>query len=217
MLVFGERGFPLILFPTSMGRYYESKDRGLMEAANWFVDNGLVKIYCIDSADVQSWYNKHVPPHERARQHVAYDLMLRYELLPRVIEETGIGRIAVAGCSFGGYHAANFAFRYPEYVSYLFSLSGVFDVRFRMEHYYDDNLYFNNPVDYLPDNGNPDLWRMGIILGTADRDISRAQNEQLSGILTAKNISHWLDVRPNAVHDWPLWKDLFPYYLSLMK
>lgn len=217
MLVFGERGFPLILFPTSMGRYYESKDRGLIDAAGWFVDNGLVKIYCIDSVDAHSWYNKHVPPYERARQHLAYDLMLRSELLPRVIEETGIGRIAVAGCSFGGYHAANFAFRYPGHVSYLFSLSGVFDVRFRMEHYYDDNLYFNNPVDYLPDNNNPDLWRMGIILGTADRDISRAQNELLSGILTAKNISHWLDVRPNAVHDWPLWKDLFPYYLSLMK
>ncbi|UYQ91099.1 alpha/beta hydrolase-fold protein [Chitinophaga horti] len=217
MLVFGDRGFPLIFFPTSMGRYYESKDRGLIDAVSWFVDNGLVKIYCVDSADAWSWYNKQAAPYERARNHAAYDQLILQEVLPRAVAETGFNRVAVSGCSFGGYHAANFAFRYPEHVSYLFSLSGVFDMRFRMDHYYDDNLYFHNPVDYLPGNQHPDLWRMGIILGTAEKDITRRHNEELSGILTAKNISHWLDVRPNAVHDWPVWKDMFPHYLSLMK
>lgn len=217
MLVFGDRGFPLIFFPTSMGRYYESKDRGLIDAASWFVDNGLVKIYCVDSVDEWSWYNKHVRPHERALHHQGYDKLLHDEIMPRAIEETGFSRIAVAGCSFGGYHAANFAFRYPESVSYLFSISGIFDIRFRMENYYDDNVYYHNPVDYLRDNQHPDLWRMGIVLGTADRDITRSQNEHMSGILAAKNISHWLDIRPNAVHDWPVWKEMFPFYLSLMK
>lgn len=217
MLVFGDRGVPLIFFPTSMGRYYESKDRGLIDAAAWFVDNGLVKIYCVDSVDAWSWYNKHVHPHERAAHHAAYDKLIHEEVLARAVEETGISRITVAGCSFGGYHAANFAFRHPESVSYLFSISGVFDIRFRMENYYDDNVYYNNPVDYMRDNTNPDLWRMGIVLGTADKDITRSQNENMSQILAGKNISHWLDVRPNAVHDWPVWKEMFPYYLSLIR
>src|SRR3954465_2880212 len=30
MLVFGHAGFPVILFPTSLGRYYQNKDFGLV-------------------------------------------------------------------------------------------------------------------------------------------------------------------------------------------
>ncbi|MET6998201.1 esterase family protein [Chitinophaga defluvii] len=217
MLVFGDSGYPLLLFPTSMGRYYESKDFGLIDAAGWFVDQGLVRIYCPDSVDANSWYNKNVPPAERAYNHLCYDQMLANELLPRITAETGHERIAVAGCSFGGYHAANFAFRHPAVVSYLFSLSGIFDIAQRVDHQFDDNVYFNNPVSFLPDNEDEDLWRMGIVLGTADHDVTRGQNEQLSGILGAKKISHWLDVRPNRVHDWPVWKEMLPHYLSLIK
>ncbi|MBS1501767.1 MAG: esterase, partial [Bacteroidetes bacterium] len=42
MLVFGDRGYPVILFPTSQGRYYQNKDEGLIESVRWFVDEGLV-------------------------------------------------------------------------------------------------------------------------------------------------------------------------------
>lgn len=217
MLVFGEQGFPVILFPTSMGRYYENKDRGLIAAASWFINNGMVKIYCPDSIDALSWYNKDVAPAIRAYNHNCYDQLILNEVLGRTAEETGHNRVIVAGCSFGGYHAANFAFRHPDRVAYLFSMSGAFDIRPRTEGYYDDNVYFNNPVDYLPNNHDPFLWQMGIVLGAADNDICRSQNEQLSHLLTGKGIPHWLDIRPNATHDWPLWKEMFPHYLSLIK
>ena len=39
------------------------------------------------------------------------------------------GKVAVAGCSFGGYHAANFAFRHPGYVSHIFSMGGAFNIK----------------------------------------------------------------------------------------
>ncbi len=58
MLVFGDRGYPVILFPTSEGRYYQNKDEGLIDAVRWFIDEGLVKIYCPDSFDWLTWYNK---------------------------------------------------------------------------------------------------------------------------------------------------------------
>ncbi|HEU4552255.1 MAG TPA: alpha/beta fold hydrolase [Chitinophaga sp.] len=217
MLVFGDEGYPLILFPTSMGRYYESRERGLIEAIRWFVDEQLIRVYCPDSIDHHSWYNPHISPAQRAYNHTRYDQALLHEVLARAVQETGVQRVAVAGCSFGGYHAANFAFRYPEKVSYLFSLSGTFDIRFRLNGHYDDNVYFNNPVDYMPDNPTAALWRMGIILGVADNDVTRVQNERLSAILAAKHITHWLDVRGNGVHDWRWWKEMLPYYLSLIK
>lgn len=217
MLVFGEGGYPVILFPTSMGRYYESKDRGLINAVQWFVEQERVRIYCPDSIDSHSWYNRHIAPAHRAYNHTCYDRLLFHEVLERAVQETGRERVAVAGCSFGGYHAANFAFRYPEKVSYLFTLSGIFDIKPRLDGHYDDNVYFNNPVDFLPDNRQADLWRMGIILGVADNDITRPQNEQFSALLAAKQMAHWLDIRPNARHDWPVWKEMLPHYLSLIK
>lgn len=214
MLVFGDRGIPVILFPSSMGTYYENKDRGMIDAVSWFVDEGLVKIYCPDSIDADSWYNKAVPPAIRAYNHKCYDNLILEEVAGRAMYETRSSHIVTAGCSFGGYHAANFAFKHPEIVSYMFSMSGAFNIKSRMDGYYDDNVYYNNPVDYLPDDQNPHLWKMGITLGLADQDICKRQNEEMSEILHRKNIVHWLDIRPNATHDWPIWKVMFPEYLS---
>ena len=95
-------------------------------------------------------------------------------------------------------------------------MSGVFDVRDFVDGYYDDNVYFNNPVDYIPGDQDPDLWKMGIVLGTAEWDICREQNQRMSELLAAKNIGHWLDVRAGRNHDWPVWKEMFPHYLSML-
>jgi esterase/lipase superfamily enzyme len=214
MIVFGHSGYPVILFPTSQGRYYQNKDQGLIETARWFLENGKIKIYCPDSLDAASWYNKSVPPAERARQHTLYDRLVLEEIASRATRETGHDRIALAGCSFGGYHSANFAFRHPNLTAYCFSMSGVFDVRSFTDGYYDDNVYFNNPVDYIVDASDPALWKMGIVLGTAEHDICRGQNEWMSRLLAAKSIPHWLDIRPHRDHDWPVWREMFPQYLS---
>jgi len=217
MLVFGTRGYPVILFPTSMGRHYQNKDAGLIDSVRWFVDNGLVKIYCPDSIDTQSWYNKDIHPADRARTHIAYHKMLRDEVVPWAMHETGVGKVAMAGCSFGGYHAANYAFKHPEQVAHLFSMSGAFDIKMFTHDHYDDNIFYNNPVDYLPGSNNPSLWHMNIILGTSEHDICKGHNYDLSRILNQKHINHWLDVRPYADHDWPIWKEMFPHYLSTIK
>ena len=217
MLVFGDRGYPVILFPTSKGRYYQNKDEGLIDSVRWFIDEGLVKIYCPDSFDWLTWYNKGVPPAHRARNYDWYDKMLYNELAPWAMHETGVNKVALAGCSFGGYHAANFALKHPDRAGHLFSMSGAFDMGQFMNGYYDNNLYYNNPVDFLPGSNNAALWQMNIILGTAEHDICLNDNIRLSNIMKQKHINHWLDVRPNATHDWPVWKQMFPHYLSTIK
>lgn len=214
MLVFGQSGLPIILFPTSMGHYNECKDFKLIESIRPFIESGKIKIYCPDSVDSLSWYNKTVHPADRVKNHIWYDKMLLEELIPAAREETGFQKIATAGCSFGGYHAANFAFRHPWAVSHLFSMSGAFDIKTQLDGFYNDDAYFNNPVDFLPNDINPDLWNLKIVLGTADRDICKPDNERLSHILHQKGIDHWLDVRHNADHDWPLWREMFPDYMS---
>jgi len=212
-LIFGHSGYPIILFPTSMGRYYEPKDFGLIGSVQHFIDEGKIKIYCPDSVDALSWYNKNIHPAERVKNHIWYDKFLLEELLPLAKNETGKDKVITAGCSFGGYHAANFSFRHPWTVSHILSMSGAFDITGQLDGFYNDDVYFNNPVDYLPNNINPEIWQLKIVLGTSDRDICKPDNERLSNILHQKGINHWLDIRPNADHDWPIWRAMFPEYI----
>ena len=216
MLVFGHAGYPVIVFPSTMGRYHESKDFKLIDSAKWFIDQGMIQIYCPDSIDKDSWYNKSVHPAERVKNHIWYDKFIMDEVVSSIQHKTGIGKVCVAGASFGGFHAANFAFRHPEVVSHLFSMSGAFSVDSFMDGYHDENVYFNNPVDYLPGNNHPDLWQMKIVLGVGEWDICLEANRQMHEILDQKGIEHWYDVRKWAEHDWPLWRDMFPHYLSLI-
>jgi esterase/lipase superfamily enzyme len=58
---------------------------------------------------------------------------------------------------------------------------------------------------------------MNIILGVAEHDICRADNDRLSNILSQKHINHWLDIRGIGSHDWPMWKAMFPHYLSTIR
>lgn len=216
ILVYGHQGYPVIIFPSSMGRYYESKDFGLIESARWFVERGFVQLFCIDSIDAYSWYNKNIHPAQRVMNHIWYDKFVYEEFVPSIRWNTGTGKVVVAGASFGGYHAVNFALKHPDAVSHLFSMSGAFNIRSFLNGYYDDNVYFNNPVDYVPGLNHGDIWQMKIVLGTSEWDICRPDNEQLSYLLNQKNIPHWLDMRGWVEHDWPLWREMFPHYLSLI-
>lgn len=216
MLVFGHSGYPLILFPTSKGRYYENKDFKLIESVSWFVETGKIRIYCPDSIDELSWYNKNIHPAARAYNHTRYDQMIHQELVPYAKYQCNSDKVAVAGASFGAYHATNFAFRHPETVSHLFNMGGAYDIRPQLDGYFDDTCYYNNPVDYLLNADNPYLWQLKIALGVGEDDFCKPANIRLAQILSQKNMKHWLDIRAGQTHDWPAWREMLPTYISQM-
>lgn len=221
MLVFGHSGIPVIFFPPINGRYFHAKDNNLIGSVSFFVDNGLVKIYCPDCIDNFSWRNYTIPPAERVKLNLAYENTILYDVLEFAKHETEKEKVVLAGSGFGGYHAANMAFKMPDKVSNLFCLSGEYDIKPYIYGYYDDDCYFSNPPDYLPNL--EDNWylqnikTMGIILGTGSEDIRLGENIRLSNILSIKGISHWLDKREGFGHDWFWWNQLFPQYLSMIK
>jgi len=219
MLIFGHGGAPLLVFPSSMGRFFEYEDRGMIQANRHLYEAGHLQAFCVDSVDSESWYNKAVHPAHRVLRHLHYEDYLLHEVLPLIAHRSGGQRLTVMGCSFGGYHAANFAFRHPHLVGRLISMSGAFDIRSFVRGYYDENVYFNNPVDFLPqltDHGRLTHMRnMQITLGTSDWDICLPENQRLSGTLHDKAIPHWLDIwRDHSKHDWPLWQRMVSKYFS---
>ena len=218
MIVFGHTGYPVIVFPTSKGRFYQTKDSGLIDSAKELIDQGKIKIYCPDSADSQSWYNYSVHPSERVLTHIAYENTILHDVLGYINHDTGIEKAAAAGCDLGAYHAANLAFRHPDLISHIFCMGGIFNIKQFIFGFYDDNCYFNNPPDYMPNLNDPwyleRIRKMEIILGIGDQDICLNENISLSGILKQKDINHWLDIKKGAGHDWHWWKKMFPEYLS---
>jgi pimeloyl-ACP methyl ester carboxylesterase len=121
-----------------------------------------------------------------------------------------------AGASLGAYHAANIAFRHPDAVSHLISLSGSFDISSFFDGYHDDNIYFNSPYEYLPNL--PDPWKynhMGIVLGTGEWTNTRHETYRLSEILNSKGVKHWLDDGKWRGHDWNYWRDMLPSIVRL--
>jgi esterase/lipase superfamily enzyme len=218
MLAFGNGGgIPLVVFPTSFGRHTQTKDFGLTGAIAGYVDSGKITIYCPDSIDLDSFYNKEIHPADRMRTHNAYERVITHDVFDLARRECSVARVAVCGASLGAYHAANIAFRHPDAVSHLISLSGAFDISSFFDGYYDDNIYFNSPYDYMPNIDDP--WKfnhMGIILGTGEWDNTRHESMRLSHILNSKGIQHLLDDRRWCGHDWNYWRDMLPYYLSLI-
>lgn len=217
MLVFGHAGYPVVLFPTSMGSFHENKDMGLIESASWYLEQGLIQIYCPDSIDKDSFYNKQIHPVHRIENHNWYDKMICHELVEKIRHNTPSGKVVMAGCSFGGYHATNFAFRHPGYVSHLFSMSGIFNIKSYLDGFHNDTVFYHTPDDYLHGLNDYELWNMDIALGTSNWDICFDANLKMSKLLAQKNMEHWLDIRQDKQHDWPLWKEMFPHYLSRIK
>jgi esterase/lipase superfamily enzyme len=82
LLVFGHGGFPVLVFPTSYGRFYEYEDRGMPGAAAPKIERGELTLICVDSVDGESWYNRSAHPADRLHRQNAYDAYLALEIYP---------------------------------------------------------------------------------------------------------------------------------------
>ena len=218
LLVFGHAGLPVLVFPTSGGRFFEFEDRGMVQSLAGKIDAGQIQLFCVDSVDMESWYNKNVPPRWRIARHVQFDDYIIQEVVPLIRQKNWNPRLVALGCSLGGFHAANFAFRHPDVFTGMLSMSGAFDMSRFLGGYHDQDLYLNTPTQYLPNLGDPwflDHFRHNnFVLATGWDDQCLGQNQRLDGILSAKGIPHKLFVWDlHNSHDWPTWQRMVDHYL----
>jgi esterase/lipase superfamily enzyme len=218
LLVFGHSGLPIVVFPTSQGRFYEFEDRGLIGSVAHKIDSGEVQLFCVDSVDAESWYNRAVSPRWRIARHVQYENYLLEEVLPLIGQKNGNPKLASLGCSFGGFHAVNIALRHPDRFTGFLSMSGAFDLASFLGGYYDQDVYFNLPTHYLPSLSDPwyfDRFRgNNYILATGWDDQCLGQNQNLARIMGAKGVPHNLFIWDSwNSHDWPTWARMMNEYL----
>jgi esterase/lipase superfamily enzyme len=216
-LWFGDAGRPLVMFPTSGGRYFENEDRGLIDAVSGYVDTGRLQVCCIDAFNDQTWNCPGLHPAERVRRHDVYDRYLCEEMFPMVAARAGRGDTAVYGASLGGFHAANFAARHPEQVARCIALSGLFDSRRLLEGYWDDLCYYHSPVHFVPNMDHDWARRLGRVewvIATGEQDSLVGETRNFSQILRDKGIPVHSEIWPGVFgHDWPFWKQHLPRFL----
>jgi esterase/lipase superfamily enzyme len=220
MLAYGHDGLPAIVFPTSQGRFFEFEDRGMVGAVADKIEGGRLQLFCVDSVDAESWYSRNVPPRWQIARQVQYENYVLQEVVPFIRQRNRRPHLATLGCSFGGYHAVNMSLRHPEVFTGCLSMSGAYDLKGLgfLRGYYDDDVYFNMPMDYLPNlSDGVILDRMRhntYVLATGVHDQCWNDNERLAAVMRAKGIPVRLDVwGDNARHDWPWWQRMAQVYL----
>jgi esterase/lipase superfamily enzyme len=217
LLVFGHSGARALVFPTSMGRFYQWEDFGMVTALAPQLESGALQLVCVDSVDEGTWYARTTPPAERTRRHEQYERYLLDEVLPFSKERNPNPYLIAAGASFGGYQAANLAFRHPDVVGRVLGMSGLYDME-RFIGGFGDAVYFHNPVAYLANEQDPErlaaLRHLDIILAIGRDDPSCPSNEALSSVLWSKDIWHALRIWDGWAHDWPWWREMVTEYIG---
>ncbi len=223
LVAYGHAGYPLLMFPTAAADYLEYERFLLVDALRPFIDAGRVRAYSINSVNRYSLLNEQASPPVKAELLMRFDRYVIEEVLPLIRNDTGVhdARPLLTGASLGAFLSANAYFRHPDLLRGVIAMSGSYDIRSYLDGYFDDNVYFNNPVQYLEnlddDYHLPILQRADAIVILSGQGAYEApgRSRQLSRILSAKGIPHALDLWGHDVnHDWPLWRKMLPYWLD---
>lgn len=215
-LWFGTSGRPVLMFPTSKGRFHQNEDFGLTGALADKVDAGHLQLVCVDSVDAESFYDTSKLPGARVRRHDAYDRYLRDEMLPFIEERTG-GNVVTLGASFGAYHAANVAARYPGRITKAICFSGLYDVEQFLDGYWDDLCYYHTPQAYVANMDEAWLEKLRAVewvVATGEQDTLYPQNKAFADLLAARGQRVHAEFWPGVFgHDWPFWNEAVRRFL----
>ena len=217
LLVFGDRGTPVLVFPTSMGRFYQWEDFGLIAHMAPRIEAGWLQLWCVDSVDGESFYNKAAKAQDRARRHLAYERYLVEEVLPAIRAANPVDYLILTGASFGAFHALAFVARRPGIARKAVGMSGAYDASRWLDGDRSGDAYFVNPLAFLP-NLNDErylgpLRETEIVIATGRDDPNVEESRRLVSVLQQKGVPAALHVWEGWAHDWPYWKEMVDTYI----
>lgn len=223
LLVFGHSGAKVLFFPPRMGRFYDYENWKVIAALETKITNGELQLFCVDSVDLESFYNNFKHPGYRIYRHIQYEKYVLEEVLSLANGLNNNIHIISAGCSLGAYHAVNVAMRHPQLFCKVVGMSGRYDLtkssgyfQDLLSGYHNDFIYFNMPNQYLKNLEDPNLIqqlnKMDIILAIGKEDPFLESNHKLSNILNEKGISHQLFEWDEEAHKACYWRSMVSIY-----
>ena len=219
---YGDYGFALLLVPTAAADYLEYERFQLMDHLRHHVNEGRVKIFSIDSINNDSWMNYNLDPRHKVIRHQQWNDYVFNEVVPFIRHKTSADTpIITCGASFGALHSMNLFLKRPDIINGVIAMSGVYDLTEYTRGHYDDDVYFNSPMHYMPnmaDHGILEQIRRSrnihIVTGSGSYE-DPSSSGRFAKILYDKGINYELDVWGNEwPHDWDTWRAMLPHYLG---
>ncbi len=220
--VYGDYGFALLLIPTAAADYLEYERFQLMDHLAPYINSGLVKVFSIDSINNESWMNNQMEPHHKAIRHQQWNSYVYNEVVPFIRSKTSNDTpIITCGASFGALHSMNLFLKRPDLINGVVAMSGVYDLTEYTKGHFDDDVYFNSPMHYMPNlNDHAVLEQIRrsrhihILTGSGSFE-DPSSSGRFAKILYDKGIWYELDVwGPEWPHDWNTWRAMLPQYLE---
>lgn len=220
--VYGDYGFALLLVPTAAADYLEYERFQLIRHLEPFINSGKLKVFSIDSINNESWMNDQVDPRQKAIRHRQWNDYVYNELVPFIRNSTSPETpIITCGASFGALHSMNLFLKRPDLINGVIAMSGVYDLTEYTKGYFDDDVYFNSPMHYLPNLADHHILQqirhsqhIHIVTGSGAYE-DPASSGRFAKILYDKNIWYELDIwGPEWPHDWNTWRVMLPQYLA---
>lgn len=220
--VYGNYGFALLLIPTAAADYLEYERFQLMDTLRPFIEAGKVKIYSVDSINNESWLNNDMNPKDKVIRHQQWNNYIFNEVVPFIrTNSSGETPIVTCGASFGALHSMNLFLKRPDLINGVIAMSGVYDLTEYTKGYYDEDVYFNSPMHYMPNLTDHSILEqirknghLHILTGSGAHE-DPSSSGRFGKILYDKGLWYELDVWGNEwSHDWPTWRAMLPHYLG---
>lgn len=218
---YGHYGFNLLLVPTAAADFLEYERFLLIDALKPQIAAGKLRVFSINSINMESWLNDDMHPPHKAIRHNQFNAYVFNEVLPFIRSHSGADTpIYTCGASFGALHSMNLFLKRPDLISGVVAMSGCYDLSAYTKDYFDQEVYFNSPQHYIPnldDHHTLEQIRKGkifILTGSGNYE-KPAASRSFSEVLMQKDISHELDIWGHDMpHDWPTWRAMLPYVVS---
>lgn len=226
VMMYGDAGLPFLVFPSQNGKCHDYAGFGMVEVFRPWMNQGKLRLYCVDSLDDQTWSAYTRSPRERMLRQEAWMRHITQEFVPFIYRDSGYqGRLATTGCSLGGFHAANALLRFPNLFGTVIALSGAYDARWLLYGYMDDLVYLNSPLHSIQGmpKDHPFIKQYNdskMILccgqGAWEEEMLRSLR-LLERALREKGINAWVDFWGQDVnHDWDWWRKQTAYFLGTL-
>jgi esterase/lipase superfamily enzyme len=187
----------------------------MVETLAPLIRGGKLKLYCTESNVAEAWTRRESDPHWRLQRHKAYERYVLEELVPYVRGDcrTADIPIAASGTSLGALYAANFALKHPTIFQYALCMSGRYDIGDFANGYTGQDLYFNNPMAYVPNVNGSYLeslraTHLTLVCGQGKWEDGNVEETLRFGrVLAAKQIPHEVDIwGHDSAHEWAWWR-----------
>lgn len=211
LLVYGKAGTPVLVFPTEDGDYTEWEEHGMTEALSDQLEQGYNQLFCVNSVDGEGLVNTRHEPRARLLRHRQFEGYVIDELIPYIKKNSSSSYLIAAGARMGGYHAANLAFKYPGRIDKVIAMNGLYDLKPLFHGFFDDDVYYNSPIDYLSLMNDPELIRqlqkLDLRLLAGHDPSAASQAEQLNDTLRRLMPDPGVDHRNEARNEWAFYQE----------